>query len=671
MPGKSTFHRQPKRTSVAPIDSLPKTDRWINASLGKYRITRRVGRGGMGVVYQARDPVLLRSVAIKLLPEDLHTDAEALRKFLGEARAAARISHPNVVAVYEANQENGVSYLVMELMEGGSAQDRLRAWGAFPWAEATRTIADACRGLVAVHAAGIVHRDIKPSNIMRALDGTVKITDFGLALLNRGTLEASGRHLVGTPFYMSPEQCQGKLVDARSDFYSLGVTYYTLLTDRVPFDGSEPSEVLFAHCHNEVPDPRQFNPDIPVQCVELLQRMMAKNPDERPRTAEELIQSLEEVLALASQSDVTPLEWATEVAPDPFAPTVLDPMRYRDKRTRWWFVALCLALMPVAFWMGTNWNRWTQPRPSGPLVLQQAGEWSVEGVPETIAFDPKGTRLVYGTNNGYIAFFDENGAEQSLTKLERPPHEEQIPHSVVFSGAEPLLTTFSNNGLRFFDPESKKERKDLGQVDPQALIKALAQHPRKNSLAVAVLHPPTPSSEDDFSILVKSGAENFREIMRRRVFVKTLGYNTDGSALGVIGSPETFLRFNESGEELDPVQLGYPAVQEVAFVGNDMLAVLRDNRVELWDLSKRELSKTLWEESSKVRARLLTASANGRRIAWTFESKIIIYEIASDRKGSTSYGDEGTVTALALNKTGTRIAVGLDKQIVRMWTIGD
>ena len=165
MSPKTTLHRHPQKTSVAPIDSLPKTDRWIDASLGEYRVSR-IGRGGMGVVYQAHDPLLLRSVAIKLLPEDLYTDAEALRKFLGEARAAARISHPNVVAVFEADQEKGIPYLVMELMEGGSA-GWLRAWGAFPWSEATRIIADACRGLIAVHSAGLVHRDIKPSNIMR------------------------------------------------------------------------------------------------------------------------------------------------------------------------------------------------------------------------------------------------------------------------------------------------------------------------------------------------------------------------------------------------------------------------------------------------------------------------------------------------------------------------
>ena len=155
----------------------------------------------MGVVYQAVDPILQRAVAIKVLREGIAARPESVRKFLREVRTAARLNHPHVVAVYDADQEKGIVYLVMELMEGGSAHDRIHKWGPFDWVEATQVMADACRGLAAVHAAGLIHRDIKPSNVMRAHDGQVKLADFGLALTidpsdspGAGTEKRGGRH---------------------------------------------------------------------------------------------------------------------------------------------------------------------------------------------------------------------------------------------------------------------------------------------------------------------------------------------------------------------------------------------------------------------------------------------------------------------------------------------
>ncbi len=199
-------------------------DRWTGSFLGKYRVLRRLGRGGMGVVYEANDTILQRMVAIKVLRDSIAGRPDAVRKFLREAQCAAKLNHPHVVAVYDAADDKGIVYLVMELMEGGSAHDRVRQWGPFGWVEATQVIADACRGLAAIHAAGLIHRDIKPSNIMRAMDAKVKIADFGLALLSTGAADSGVPHgqVVGTPLYMSPEQCRGQKVDPRADLYALG-----------------------------------------------------------------------------------------------------------------------------------------------------------------------------------------------------------------------------------------------------------------------------------------------------------------------------------------------------------------------------------------------------------------------------------------------------------------
>jgi len=263
--------------------------------LGKYRITGRLGQGGMGVVYEAEDTVLQRQVAIKVLPTTVSANAVALRRFLLEAEAAGRLSHPNVVATYDVDQSGGAYYIAMELIRGGSAQDLLKVRGRLPWTEATRIIAEACRGLTAAHAAGLIHRDIKPANIMCSAQGAVKLADFGLvkqADQDTTSLTNAGR-VIGTPSYMSPEQCNARPLDFRCDIYALGATYYALLVGRPPFVGNGPLDVMFAHCHHAIPDPRECDPAIPDACAALVRRAMAKDPAKRFASAAEMLAALE------------------------------------------------------------------------------------------------------------------------------------------------------------------------------------------------------------------------------------------------------------------------------------------------------------------------------------------------------------------------------------------
>src|SRR5947209_6799098 len=177
---------------------------WVGKTLGKYQITGVLGRGGMGIVLKAHDPLIERDVAIKLLAETLAADETALARFLSEAKAAGKLSHPNVCAIYEISRDGPLHFLVLELLPGGSLGDRLEQRGAFSVLDATRAMIDACKGIAAAHAAGLIHRDVKPANFLRAADGTVKVMDFGLA---KGTAD-SNRALtqaglvVGTPFFM-------------------------------------------------------------------------------------------------------------------------------------------------------------------------------------------------------------------------------------------------------------------------------------------------------------------------------------------------------------------------------------------------------------------------------------------------------------------------------------
>lgn len=272
--------------------------KYAGKRLGKFQIVGELGRGGMGVVFEARDTVLDRHVAIKLLPRSVCTQPDALERFLREARAAAKLNHPHVVGVYDADQFNGQYYIVLELVRGGNLQDSLKA-GPLEWHEATRVLADACRGLDVAHRSGLVHRDIKPSNLMRSEAGTVKLADFGLVRPNESTgatMTGSGS-VLGTPQYMSPEQCRSERADERSDLYSMGATYFALLTGRPPFPGAAPLLVMNAHLLDPIPNPCDFDATIPEACSLIIQRAMAKDPDDRYSSAAALIADLESLLS--------------------------------------------------------------------------------------------------------------------------------------------------------------------------------------------------------------------------------------------------------------------------------------------------------------------------------------------------------------------------------------
>ena len=273
---------------------------WIGTTLGRYEIVGVLGQGGMGLALKARDPMIDREVAIKLLSDELAADPKAVQRFLAEARAAGRLSHPNTVSIYEVGQEGSAYYLVMEFIAGGAIAKDEAQGSAFSVAQATQIMLDACRGVAAAHGAGLVHRDIKPANLLQAEDGAIKVADFGLAKIRTGSVPTMTNpgQIMGTPYFMSPEQCESKPVDGRSDIYSLGATYYSLLTGRDPYSDSESMvQVMFAHCHADVPEPRDVNSQIPAACSAIIARAMAKSPEDRYQTIEEMLADLETLTA--------------------------------------------------------------------------------------------------------------------------------------------------------------------------------------------------------------------------------------------------------------------------------------------------------------------------------------------------------------------------------------
>lgn len=284
-------------------------------TIGKYRLVRPLGRGGMGVVHLAEDPTLHRRVALKLLPPELARRPETVARFLREAQAAARLNHPHVVTVHESGRDGDICYLAMEFIDGGSAQDAIRM-GPLPWREATQLVADACRGLAAAHAAGVLHRDVKPGNILRTREGIAKLADFGLARLvgSESGLTRDGQ-MIGTPEYMSPEQWDREPAEDFSDIYALGATYYTLLVGRPPYTAELPLQIGFAHQSAPIPDPRTAIPHLPEACTAIIRRALAKRPAERYGSATALLLDLDGLLQGTLPSPFTPPPLEVACAP--------------------------------------------------------------------------------------------------------------------------------------------------------------------------------------------------------------------------------------------------------------------------------------------------------------------------------------------------------------------
>ena len=251
---------------------------------GRYRLVRRIGVGGMGEVWEADDTVLGRRVALKVLVQELADDPRATRRFVREARATAKLTHPNVTRVYDFGRDGGVPFLVMELLEGDTLADRL-AGGPLPPSEAARIGAAVADALDAAHSRGIIHRDIKPSNVLMTPAGEVKVMDFGIAAAADETHSTTGSGLYGTAAYISPERAAGQAATPAADVYSLGAVLYELLTGRPPFLGDSPVLVVRAHLHEPPRPVRELAPWVPARLADTCEAALAKDPVQRPSSA--------------------------------------------------------------------------------------------------------------------------------------------------------------------------------------------------------------------------------------------------------------------------------------------------------------------------------------------------------------------------------------------------
>ena len=263
--------------------------------VGRYELVEKIGEGGMAVVYKAKDRLLNRFVAVKILRPECTKDAQFVDSFRAESQAAAGLQHPNIISVYDVGREGNIHFIVMELIEGKSLSEIIKEEAPMDYREVVRITKQVASALSVAHKHNIIHRDIKPHNIMMTTDGMAKLGDFGIAkALSDSTMEETSK-IIGSVHYISPEQARGAYVDERSDIYSLGIVMYEMLTGRVPFDGDSPVQVALMHINDDITPPSELVPGIPPQLEKVVMKATNKFQTNRYASADEMLKDLDSI----------------------------------------------------------------------------------------------------------------------------------------------------------------------------------------------------------------------------------------------------------------------------------------------------------------------------------------------------------------------------------------
>jgi serine/threonine-protein kinase len=307
---------------------------------GRYRLDAKLGSGGMSTVYLARDETLDRPVAVKVMHREMSEEADQLERFRQEARAVAKISHPNVVSVIDAGEDAGHPYIVFEYVEGETLKQRIARVGSLEIQDALAYAIEIARGLSIAHARNMVHRDIKPQNVLIDDEGRAKLTDFGISRqLEQDGMTATGR-VLGTTDYVSPEQAMGRSVDPRSDIYSLGVVLYEMLIGQVPFHADSQVGVAMKHVNEELPDVQARRPELSASVAIVVERSTAKDPERRYQDVGEMIDDLSTALEVEVARAGSTTGEATSVLD-----AVPPPQRKLSSRGRWSWAAIGLLVL--------------------------------------------------------------------------------------------------------------------------------------------------------------------------------------------------------------------------------------------------------------------------------------------------------------------------------------
>ncbi len=391
---------------------------------GRYRLQAKLGSGGMSTVYLARDQTLDRDVAVKVMHREMSEQADQLERFRQEARAVAKLSHPNVVAVIDAGEDGGHPYIVFEYVEGETLKQRIARVGALDQQEALAYAIEIARGLTVAHARNMVHRDIKPQNVLIDAEGRAKLTDFGISRqLEQDGMTATGR-VLGTTDYVAPEQAMGHAVDPRSDIYSLGVVLYEMLIGQVPFHADSQVGVAMKHVNEDLPDVQQRRPDVSAAAALVVERATDKDPARRYQEVGEMIDDLSTALEVEAARAGTSTGEATSVLDA--VPPAKRRLSGRARRS-WAAIALIVLVGAAALAAVQLISSGESPRGGGGALQGKGEPVAIESATD---YDPQGdgeegseTISLVADGNFGSAWTSEHYDDQSFAGTKTGPDE--------------------------------------------------------------------------------------------------------------------------------------------------------------------------------------------------------------------------------------------------------
>jgi WD40 repeat protein len=623
---------------------LPASDPAYLGRLAHFEVMRVIGRGGMGIVLEAFDTRLRRSVALKVLDPELAHDETARQRFCREARAAASVNHENVVAVHQVEQaeESGLPYLVMQLVAGETLEQRLLREKRLPLKEIVRIALQAARGLAAAHAQGLTHRDIKPANILLESSGDrVKLTDFGLARIADDAKITRTGFVAGTPLYMAPEQALGLEADPRSDLFSLGAILYEMCAGQPPFQGNSILTILKQIAEAKHRPIREFNPEVPEWLSEMIDDLLAKKPEDRYQSASDLAEVLEYVWEqMRSGSGELPVVCQEE-------------LRRRSMRHRLTIASLGAGLLAIGIIGGMLLPRFvgstmSSAEPAAVLVGDAGTVWSV-------AFDPRSDMVATGVENGSVRLW--NWPQQSVeSTLEA---HRGIVWSLKFSDDGQFIATSGYDGLlKIFNRTSLEQ---LMVFEHPSGVRGLAIAGSKlySGDASGGLHVWALESNDPLLSAKQPGV------------IYSVAVSPDGKTLASAGS-EKIIHLWNADTLMPKLKLEGHAgpVNSLAFDprGSRLASAGWDGQVRVWDAAGGKLAHQWQGHQGDIWA--IAYAPDGQKLATGgTDAAVKIWEGRTGKLLATYLGHSSGVDTLAFNRDGTLLGSGGRDGAVRIWRV--
>ncbi|OAI50325.1 hypothetical protein AYO44_17845 [Planctomycetaceae bacterium SCGC AG-212-F19] len=638
-----------------------------------YDVMEVVGQGGMGIVLKAFDAPLKRWVAIKVLAPHLAGDSVSRQRFAREAQAVAAVRHEHVVAIHAVHEVNGLPFIVMEFVDGGALDRLVQAHGPLPWQTVAQLGIQIASGLAAAHAQGLIHRDIKPSNVLvssGAVSGAgmsnessantthhgphtihpvpthhVKITDFGLAQLASEVRLTHSGIVAGTPMYMAPEQALGEAVDARADLFSLGSVLYTLCTGKEPFPGGSPMAVLRHVCETTPPPIREVNSAIPVALAAIVERLQAKDPDDRLASALEVVKALHACLE----------------QPDRATAIALPAVR-RRRKSAGWPVRWAILLAVLALFLGLGWvfrTAWLQPNHfTDPRIALRATLTGHEGPVWTAAFAPDGGTVATGSDDGTIRWWDPTDGRQRAV---RQAHRGAV-YSIQFAHNDKFLASGGGDGiLKLWSPAGDREE---AAFKHNGGIRRITVAPDDATIAVV-------RTDQTVELWDVPGGKKRTTLRSPGATIFVASFAPDGRTLatgdlgGVIKLWDPVAGTELASFRGDPLGIRalafHPDSETLASTGTS------DRNVTIWDVASRQPVAVL---ESPEHVLSLAFAPDGAHLATSSRSGVIrLWDLATRSVIAVFSAHRGTVLALAFSPDGQLLVSAGEDREAKLWDL--